>query len=297
MSSDKRLTRAFKNAKSISIDNTSKVVFMSDVHRGDASYADEFSRNRNIFAHALKTYLDEDYRLIELGDGNELWENLYFKSLYSAHKNIFNQLQKFHEKGLLNMIWGNHDMIYKDPKIVRKHYDKKKSEKSENLIDFMPNLEYHEALKLEHIPSGKSILCMHGHQADFMNYVFWKFNRFFVKLFWKPLQILGFYDPTSPAKNHKTLIKVERKLKTWIRKNNNQMLITGHTHRPRFPHPKDLPFFNDGCAVHPRSITAIEIEKGQIQLVKWHISTSDLGVLMVVKDILEGPRPLSDYLK
>ena len=34
-----------------------------------------------------------------------------------------------------------------------------------------------------------------------------------------------------------------------------------------------LPFFNDGSCVHPRSITGIEIENGEISLIKWEIST------------------------
>ena len=85
-----------------------------------------------------------------------------------------------------------------------------------------------------------------------------------VKVLWKPLQILGFSDPTSPAQNFKERIKVEHKLEKWIQENNNQMMITGHTHRPRFPDKNEIPFFNDGSCVHPRSITGIEIENNEI---------------------------------
>ncbi|MGB0870876.1 MAG: metallophosphoesterase [Flavobacteriales bacterium] len=296
MTSSSRLSRALKNAKHITISNQSRIVFMSDIHRGDSSYADEFARNENIYAHALKYYYDHCFTYIELGDGNELWENRFFKSIYSAHKSIFKQLESFHEDDRLHMIWGNHDMVYKNSNTVKQHYSKVKDDKTDEFVDFMPNLEYHEALVLQHQESDKSILCLHGHQADFMNYNMWKFNRFFVQIFWKPMQILGFYDPTSPAKNHKTLIKVERRIKNWIIENENQMIISGHTHRPRFPKPTDIPFFNDGSAVHPRSITAIEINSGNIQLVKWIVSTTKEGVLKVVKEILEGPETLDKYL-
>ncbi len=78
----------------------------------------------------------------------------------------------------------------------------------------------------------------------------------------------GSGDPTSPAKNYKGLVKVERKLNQWIVNNNQQMLICGHTHRPRFPDPGDIPLFNDGSCVHPKSIIGIEIENYQISLVK-----------------------------
>jgi len=296
MSSSKRISKALREANILEIDNSTKVVLMSDTHRGDASYADEFARNRNIFAHALKYYYNNGYQYIELGDGNELWENRFFKSIYTAHKNIFQILKKFHDDNRLHLIWGNHDMIYKNPKVVKAHYNKIKDDKTDEIIDFMPNLQYHEAIQLFHCESGKHILCLHGHQADFMNYVLWKFNRFFVQLIWKPLQILGFYDPTSPAKNHKTLIKVERRIKTWIRAHNNHMLIAGHTHRPRFPKTNGIPFFNAGSSVHPRSITGIEINQGKISLVKWYVSTTDEGILRVTKDLLDGPENLEDYL-
>ena len=46
-----------------------------------------------------------------------------------------------------------------------------------------------------------------------MNYVGWKINRFLVRILWKPLQVWGIKDPTSPAKNYVELIKVERRIK------------------------------------------------------------------------------------
>jgi predicted phosphodiesterase len=106
---------------------------------------------------------------------------------------------------------------------------------------------------------------------------------------------MGIADPTSPAKNYKELIKVERRTKKWINENNNLITVVGHTHRPRFPEPGDIAFFNDGSCVHPRSITGIEIENGNISLIKWHVSTADDGVLKIQKKLLEGPRKLSDY--
>jgi len=106
---------------------------------------------------------------------------------------------------------------------------------------------------------------------------------------------MGIADPTTPAKNYKELIKVERRTKKWITENNNQITIVGHTHRPRFPEPGDIAFFNDGSCVHPRSITGIEIESGKISLIKWHIETTDDGTLKIVRTLLEGPTNLIDY--
>ena len=77
--------------------------------------------------------------------------------------------------------------------------------------------------------------------------------------------------------------------------NNNLITILGHTHRPRFPSPGDIAFFNDGSCVHPRSITGIEIENGEITLIKWQISTKEDGTLQIIRDLLEGPQKLIDY--
>jgi hypothetical protein len=116
-----------------------------------------------------------------------------------------------------------------------------------------------------------------------------------VRVLWKPLNVMGIADPTSPAKNYKELIKVERRTKKWIAENNNLITVVGHTHRPRFPEPGDIAFFNDGSCVHPRSITGIEIENGAISLIKWQIATTDDGTLKIVRVLLEGPQKLIDY--
>ena len=43
------------------------------------------------------------------------------------------------------------------------------------------------------------------------------------------------------------------------------------------------------------TITGIEIENGEITLIKWQISTNDEGNLRVIRIPLEGPKKLSDY--
>ncbi len=67
------------------------------------------------------------------------------------------------------------------------------------------------------------------------------------------------------------------------------------THRPRFPEPGDIIFLTMVVLVHPRSITGIEIENGEISLIKWQISTSENGNLKTVRVLLEGPIALEDY--
>ncbi len=296
MSSNSRINRAFINAKKIPFNKDSKIIIFSDCHRGNDSFADDFTRNRNIYHHALSYYYRENFTYIELGDGDELWENANFKAIFRAHKNVYLLLKKFHDKKRLHFIWGNHDMAYKNPKIIQKnlyyYFDSVSNTEKELFI----NASFSEAILLKDETTKKSVFLLHGHQADWFNYIFWKLSRFLVRFLWKPLQILGINDPTSPAQNFKELIKVELNIENWIKKNNNQMVIIGHTHRPHFPLPNEIPFFNDGSCVHPRAITGLEIKNNQICLIKWYMVSNENGTLQILRKVLEGPENLSHYL-
>jgi predicted phosphodiesterase len=296
MSSKSRLDRAYKNAFVLPFNNESKFIFFSDCHRGDNSFADDFANNRNIYFHALKHYYKEGFHYIELGDGDELWENLTFKSVFEAHKNVYLLLKEYYINNRFHSIWGNHDMAYKNPNFVKKQLWSYFNPITGINEDLFKGIQVHEGIILKHTDSRQEIFLTHGHQADWWNYTFWKWSRFLVRILWKPLNVMGIADPTSPAKNYKELIKVERRTKRWISDNNNLITIVGHTHRPRFPEPGEIPYFNDGSCVHPRSITGIEIENGTISLIKWEISTNDDGILQIVKVTLEGPRNLKDYI-
>ena len=291
------LDNAYKNAKPIAINQGSKIIMFSDLHKGDNSYADDFAHNMQIYTYAIRKYYDENYTYIELGDGIELWENYTFEPIYKAHKSTFELLKLFYNDDRLHMLWGNHDMIFGDPltveKMLYKVFTPKNIQQKERLFD----LEYHESIILQIENTDKKIFLIHGHQADWLNYRFWKVSRFFVRYFWMPLQKwFNVKDPTSPAKNYKNLVKVERKLKDWILKNNNQMVIAGHTHRPRFPDANELPYFNDGSCVHPNSIIGLEIMNLQIAMVKWHEELDSNGNIRIVKTVLAGPEDLEMYL-
>jgi len=78
MSTSKRLTEVFKSAEEILFDDSSKFIFFSDCHRGDNSWSDDFADNQNLFFHALNYYYNKGFTYIEIGDGDELWENKIF---------------------------------------------------------------------------------------------------------------------------------------------------------------------------------------------------------------------------
>ena len=89
MSSNFRLSRAYKNAKTVAFDDSSKFILFSDCHRGDNSFADDFANNRNIYFHALKHYYNKGFDDCELGVGDEVWENSIFISMFEGERNVF----------------------------------------------------------------------------------------------------------------------------------------------------------------------------------------------------------------
>lgn len=289
-----RLTKIFNRSKEIYIDDKSKIIIMSDVHRGDGNWSDSFARNQNIFFAALSYYYKGNYTYIELGDGDELWELRDFKEIIREHSDVFWSMHKFYEDNRFYMLFGNHDIVKRDKKFVEENLYYYYSERNKKKIPFFKDLEVYEGLILNYKDNKNKIFLVHGHQVEFMNYDIWPITRFLVRYFWKPLELLGFNDWTRTAKNYKKRFRVEDKLSQWV-KINKHIIIAGHNHRPYFPEVGSSPYFNDGSCVHPRCITGIEIVDGYIMLIKWSIKTREDGVLYVGKDILAGPRKLDQY--
>lgn len=289
-----RLSQIFETAEQIPFDDSSKFVLMSDCHRGDGSWADNFLKNRNIFISALNHYYDNNYTYIELGDGDELWENNKLSDIMHIHKDTFWLLSKFYNEGRLHMIFGNHDIEKKNYGYVTKNIRKFFRQREEEFVSIFENIVVHEGLVLKHRVTADKIFLVHGHQVSSLSSTFWQLSKFLVKHVWKPLETFGVNDPTSPAKNYDKKISVAKKLSEWV-VSNKQMLIAGHNHKPSFPEVGQTPYFNDGSCIHPRCITAIEISDGNISLVKWSVKVRTDGALFIDRDILAGPRKLNDY--
>ena len=166
MSSQTRLTNAYKKAQKISFNNQSKYILFSDCHRSDGSFADDFANNQNIYYHALSHYYDNDFSYIELGDGDELWENISFKNIFEANKNVYLLLRKFHIKSKLHLIFGNHDFVYQNQNSVKKNLFEYFDNNLGGKMPLLPNIVYHEAIVLQHQETQKELFLAHGHQAD-----------------------------------------------------------------------------------------------------------------------------------
>jgi UDP-2,3-diacylglucosamine pyrophosphatase LpxH len=290
----KRVSQVFKTAEEISFDDSSRIVLMSDCHRGNGSWSDAFSKNQNLYFVALSHYYKEKFTYIEIGDGDELWKNNNFSDIKQEYSNIFWVLSKFFNEGRLYFIFGNHDIVKKNSKFVKNNLYDYYDEREKTTVPLFRNIKVHEGLILRYIATNDKILLIHGHQGICINDKMWWLGRFIYKTLWGPLSSLGINDPTSAAKNHDTKDVVEKKLTEWVKKKKH-MLIAGHTHRPMFPKAGEPPYFNAGSSVHPRCITAIEIAEGSIMLVKWDIKTKEDGSLYIGREVLAGPEKLREY--
>ncbi len=296
MSASKRLSQVLEQAKVMTFDESSRIVIMSDCHRGNGSWGDNFSNNQNVFFAALYYYYDNGYTYIELGDGDELWENRKIEDIISAHSDAFWLMSLLYKDYRFHMLYGNHDIIKRDPRFAKTKCHDFYCDNVQSHLALFPGIEMNEGLLLKYRNTKYQILLTHGHQGDFMNSDLWKISRFLVRYVWKPLELIGVKDPTSAAKNNERKNSIEKKLSDWSTKN-QQLLICGHTHRPVFPKPGEALYFNDGSCVHPRCITAIEIKNGTIALVKWAVLTRPDRTLYVGREVLEGPERLLDYFQ
>lgn len=290
----KHLSQTLRAAQVIEFDKNSRFVLMSDCHRGDNSWADDFAKNQSICCAALEHYYDEHYIYIEIGDGDELWENKRLSTVTNAHKDVFLLLSRFYGKERMVMLYGNHDIVKKNYKQRKKEMFRYFEPSTKECTSLFNDICIKEALVLKDRKSGNEIFITHGHQVDFLNNSLWRLSRFLVKHLWRRLELFGVNDPTSAASNYRKKDRVEKKLSQWASKE-NCLLIAGHTHRPVFPDPGEPRYFNDGSCVHPNSITAIEIAEENITLVKWLVKARYDGTLFIGRDVLAGPAKIQDY--
>ena len=286
-----RLSKIFQSSMEIPFDSSTKIVLISDCHRGDGSWTDDFIHNQHLYFAALKHYYGNGFIYIDLGDSDELWKNKRFKDISSIYIDIFRLLHGFYKENRLYMIFGNHDMVKKDPSFVKKHYQRYFDNHIGHYEPLFEDIKVHEGLILKQTETGKKILLVHGHQGDLLDDMFWKLGRFLSRHIWRKLELFGVKDITSAAKNNEKKKKVEKKLIHWALKN-NQTVIAGHTHRPTCSPNQDMPYFNDGSCVHPSCITCIEIVNSEIHLVKWNIRTKEDRTLFANRQEIAVPRKI-----
>lgn len=293
MSAQARISAAFRDALCLPLNRSSKYIIVSDCHRGTGKTGDNFLKNEYLYLAALNYYFRKGFTYLELGDGDELWENRSVKKIKAMHEASFELLSRYYQDGRLYALFGNHDIIKQNDSFLKKYFHSYNCSYTRESRPLCPDIRYHSGIILQDCERKKDICLTHGHQADILNSTFWRLSRFLVRYVWRPLEALGIPDPTSAAKNNTKKDKTEQILTDWAIQN-GCMLITGHTHRPMIG-TKNAPYCNSGSCVSPGSITCIEIENRCLTLVKWSMKARSDLTLYAAREVLGDTVCLDDY--
>jgi predicted phosphodiesterase len=282
-----------------------KFIILSDQHKGARDGADIFAKANKNYLSALDHYNKEDFFYINLGDSEELWENLFI-TVKRHNKATFEKEKLFIKRKAFIKIFGNHDLYWDNsplaPVSLMQIYGKR--------------IKIYEGVVLQTLVNNKtlSIYMTHGHQGDLQSDGNW-FSKWFVSNVWAPFQAYLRINPNTPSTNDDLKTTHNRMMYQWSSKRKNTLLITGHTHQPVFKsftqieilyndletakkknnakavarlenqiakrHSKGdkMPdftnyldtYFNSGCCCFDDGdITGIELENDRIRLIKWH---------------------------
>lgn len=288
-----RISKAFESALRLPLAENSRYILLSDCHRGTGDTNDNFLKNEFLYLAALEYYFKREFTYIELGDGDELWENRSVRQIKEVHRQSFEMLAKYYAEGRLYAIYGNHDMVKKKSRFAEKHFHTYFCDQAMREFPLCPGITFYSGIILEDQKKNRDIYLTHGHQADPLNSTFWKLSRFLVRYMWKPLEHIGVSDPTSAAKNNTKKKKSEKILADWAAERNH-LLISGHTHHPMIG-TKASPYFNTGSCIHPGGITGIEIENRCMTLVKWSLSAREDMTLYAARENLSEKICIDEY--
>lgn len=296
-----------------------KFVIMSDQHKGARDGADIFARAAKNYLAALDHYNQQDFFYINLGDSEELWENL-IATIKHHNKNTFEKEKLFLNRNAFVKIFGNHDLYWDNDPLAAVNLK----------LMYGSEVKIYEGIILQTTVNDKpiEIYMTHGHQGDLQSDGNW-FSKWFVSDVWAPFQSYLRINPNTPANNDKLKTKHNEMMYEWSSKRKNMILITGHTHQPVFRSLTELEtlynklaiakaqsnsaaidqisrkitqlhlkatkepsfngyldtYFNSGCCCFDDGdITGIELEDGFIRLIKWRYTNRKTSERMVLEE-------------
>lgn len=284
------LDRVLQASPAIEVDDRSRIVLLSDAHRGDNSRADAFRHNARLFVETLRHYADAGFTYIEVGDGDELWQNHDLRAVQAAHPEAFDLLHRLDADRRLHLLLGNHD-------IQGRRF------RHRMVKDGMP---VGEGLVLRSGASDRRMLVLHGHQADCTADQLQVLSRNVVRRVWRRVLVAGIREVhpqatragelpsegrTHPWRLVMKWLRAEfvQRLVEWVDRT-GLPLICGHTHLPHMPASGEVPYFNTGNCVSPGRLTGLEIAGGQICQVRWTFAGD-----AVERQVLGAPLPLVQF--
>jgi UDP-2,3-diacylglucosamine pyrophosphatase LpxH len=195
-----------------------KYAILSDLHLGDGGGADDFNHNMNVLLLALDYYQKNKYKLILLGDIEELWQFDVDKVVQKYQNSIYQAFRKFGDQNIYR-VYGNHDDQWGAP-----------PDPAYNNPGKQPGAP--EALRMKNGQGKELILLVHGHQGSTESDRFSWISRVGVRLY-KIIEPVIKVDPHTSATKSQIAKDYERIMYGWAKKN-KVILICGHSHRAIF---------------------------------------------------------------
>ncbi len=207
------------------VDSLRMVVF-SDHHRGDRTGADDFAPCEDTYLGALGHYFGEGYKLVLLGDVEELWEATP-KAAVACYEEPLMAERRFADAGRYIRVWGNHDDAWSFPDQVRAY-----------LREWIGEYQVQEAVAVSVTDGGEEIgriFLAHGHQGTWDSDRAAAFSRFVVRWIWRPVQrFFRISLEKTPSRDFSLRFKHEVAMHEWAQEQERLLLVTGHTHHPVF---------------------------------------------------------------
>ncbi len=218
------LDRTLMNARqmeNIALESDRRYIIFSDHHKGARNPADDFQQCEGTYLAALDYYFNNNYTLIILGDGEELWEE-GIEAVMNAYQDVFQSEARFHP-GRYIRVSGNHDDAWEDEELVRKY-----------LYPYFPGINVRSGVVFEFTTGQQTvgeIFLAHGHQGTIDADLF-AFLPPMVLPYYRNIQSWTGIGRTTPAQDDCLRGAHDTQMYRWASKHGKLILIAGHTHRP-----------------------------------------------------------------
>ncbi len=301
-----------------------RTIILSDVHKGDRQPGtDDFAHNEQVYCEALRYYLDHDYRLILNGDIEEGWKNNYADIIAAYESTAFALEREFALRDRYVRIYGNHDQEWANPLFVQRtltpvlgrpirvypavflgdrlfivhgHQGELNADRrawlSRRVVRYIWRpLQQAFGLNLNHASGDAAayrdrdhylfewanahrLLLVAGHTHRALLRPFFLSDQFRLIQDRLVRKLSGTSDPYLRDRLSSTIERLNRLLQS----------------PPDDSNPATN-YFNEGCCVHTDGLTGIEIEQGEVRLIRWKnsqpgvnprhvVQSSDLGAIL-----------------
>jgi hypothetical protein len=222
-----KLDRAYDDAGTLDFAlATDRLIILSDQHKGARDGADDFQRCERAYNAALAYYNHLGYRLVALGDVEELWENS-FNEVASSYPASLALEAAFHANDRYTRLWGNHDLAWSAIGLFQEKMAPYK------VGDVVPIEALRLVLRRPDDGVAGELFLVHGHQGTLDSDRHARRSRFLVRHGWRWLQRRLNRPWNTPSVDWALRGEHAADMADWAA-SRRHVLIAGHTHLPVF---------------------------------------------------------------